>query len=150
MPYTMNSVRDFIGVDGELKIVNSIKEAEINTSGEIRVHIESKCGDNPVDRALYLFHFLKMDKTVMRNGVLFYVAVKSRRFAVIGDKGINDAVPDDFWDSIKLQLESDFKAENYINGLAIAISKAGQSLKEYFPYKSDDVNEQPDEISYGQ
>lgn len=143
------NVKDFISEADNDKIVEAIKIAERNTSGEIRVHIESTCKSNPYDRAVYIFNYLKMYKTAARNGVLFYVAVKSHKFAVIGDDGINKMVPDDFWNKIKEKMASDFKEQNFVGGLETAILTAGESLKKYFPYKSDDINEQPDEISFG-
>ena len=143
-------VKEFIGTKGEELVVQAIKEAELNTSGEIRVHIESKCASDPLQRAVYVFNYLKMYQTQARNGVLIYVAVESRKFAIIGDAGINNAVPDNFWDSIKQGMGEAFSKGNYVGGLSQAIREAGNSLKKYFPYQSDDVNEQPDEISFGE
>ncbi|MDO4735583.1 MAG: TPM domain-containing protein [Bacteroidia bacterium] len=144
-------VKEFIGKEGNAQIVAAIKQAELNTSGEIRVHIESKCkSENPVDRAVRVFNFLKMYNTKERNGVLVYVAVESKKFAIIGDTGINNAVPADFWDKIKEQMRESFIAGEYVKGLTEAIKQAGVSLKEYFPYSADDVNEQSDEISFGE
>ena len=143
-------VKEFIGRNGQEQIVNAIKEAELNTSGEIRVHIESKCTSDPLMRAVYIFNYLKMYKTQARNGVLIYVAVESRKFAIIGDAGINNAVPDNFWDSIKEGMGAAFSQGKYVEGLANAIKVAGESLKQYFPYRNDDINEQPDEISFGE
>lgn len=142
-------VKDFIGKEGQLQIVQAIKDAELHTSGEIRVHLESKCAGDPLQRAVYIFNYLKMYNTQSRNGVLVYVAVESRKFAIIGDVGINNAVPDNFWDGIKQRMGEAFSAGNYVEGLSSAIREAGESLKKYFPYQSDDVNEQPDEISFG-
>ena len=143
-------VKDFIGKEGQLQIVQAIKDAELHTSGEIRVHLESKCAGDPLQRAVYIFNYLKMYNTQSRNGVLVYVAVQSRKFAIIGDVGINNAVPDNFWDGIKQRMGEAFSAGNYVEGLSSAIREAGESLKKYFPYQSDDVNEQPDEISFGE
>ena len=143
-------VNEFIGKEGKLQIEQAIKEAELNTSGEIRVHIESKCSQDPLQRAVYIFNYLKMFNTQARNGVLIYVAVESRKFAVIGDAGINKVVPDNFWNSIKENMRAAFSQGKYIDGLVEAIREAGVSLKRYFPYQSDDVNEQPDEISFGE
>ncbi len=142
-------VKDFIGKEGQLQLVQAIKDAELHTSGEIRVHLESKCAGDPLQRAVYIFNYLKMYNTQSRNGVLVYVAVESRKFAIIGDVGINNAVPDNFWDGIKQRMGEAFSAGNYVEGLSSAIREAGESLKKYFPYQSDDVNEQPDEISFG-
>ncbi|MEG0517616.1 MAG: TPM domain-containing protein [Bacteroidales bacterium] len=146
----MMRINEFIGKEGQAAIVKAVKAAELHTSGEIRVHIESKCGEDVLKRAVYIFNYLKMQKTQARNGVLIYVAVESRKFAIIGDSGINSKVPNHFWDEIKQKMGSAFAAGNYVDGLCIAIGEAGHSLKEYFPYKSDDVNEQPDDISFGQ
>ena len=143
-------VKDFIGDKGKALIEQAIKEAELNTSGEIRVHLESKCSGDPVLRAVYIFNYLKMYNTQARNGVLVYVAVQSRKFAIIGDAGINAVVPEDFWDGIKERMRLHFAAGNYVEGLVEAVRESGVSLKKYFPYQSDDINEQPDEISFGE
>ena len=143
-------VKEFIGDNGKALIEQAIKEAELNTSGEIRVHLEGKCSADPLQRAVYIFNYLKMYNTQARNGVLVYVAVESRKFAIIGDAGINAAVPEDFWDSIKEKMRCSFAAGNYVEGLVEAVKDAGESLKKYFPYQSDDINEQPDEISFGE
>ncbi|MBO5920299.1 MAG: TPM domain-containing protein [Bacteroidales bacterium] len=143
-------VKDFIGDKGKALIEQAIKEAELNTSGEIRVHLESKCSGDPLQRAVYIFNYLKMYRTQARNGVLVYVAVGSRKFAIIGDAGINAVVPDNFWDGIKEQMQASFAEGNYVQGLVNAIRESGVSLKKYFPYQSDDINEQPDEISFGE
>ncbi len=143
-------VKDFIGDKGKALIEQAIKEAELKTSGEIRVHLESKCSGDPLQRAVYIFNYLKMYRTQARNGVLVYVAVGSRKFAIIGDAGINAVVPDNFWDGIKEQMQVNFAAGNYVDGLVQAIRESGVSLKRYFPYQSDDINEQPDEISFGE
>ena len=94
--------------------------------------------------------YLKMFNTQARNGVLIYVDVESRKFAIIADAGINKVVPDNFWNSIKENMGAAFSQGKYIDGLVEAIREAGVSLKRYFPYQSDDVNEQPDEISFGE
>lgn len=143
-------VKEFIGAEGKLQIEQAIKEAELNTSGEIRVHIESKCSTDPLQRAVYVFNYLKMFNTKARNGVLVYVAVESRKFAIIGDAGINNVVPDNFWNSIKERMGAAFAQGNYVGGVVQAVKEAGDSLKHYFPYQSDDINEQPDEISFGE
>ena len=143
-------VKEFIGDNGKALIEQAIKEAELNTSGEIRVHLEGKCSADPLQRAVYIFNYLKMYNTQARNGVLVYVAVESRKFAIIGDAGINAAVPEDFWDSIKEKMRRSFAAGNYVEGLVEAVKDAGESLKKYFPYQSDDINEQPDEVSFGE
>ena len=143
-------VKEFIGNHGKLQIERAIKEAELNTSGEIRVHLESKCSQDPLQRAVYIFNYLKMFNTQARNGVLIYVAVESRKFAIIGDAGINKVVPDNFWNGIKERMGAAFSAGDYVGGLSSAIREAGESLKKYFPYQTDDINEQPDEISFGE
>jgi len=133
----------------KIKIVNAIKRAEKNTSGEVRVHIENHCKVDVLDRAADVFAMLKMHKTQLRNGVLFYLALKDQNFAVLGDAGINAVVPNNFWESIKDAMLENFKKGNFAEGLSVGITMAGEKLKEHFPYQKDDVNELPDDISFG-
>lgn len=123
--------------------------AELDTSGEIRVHIELHCEGDVLDRAAYIFKKLEMHKTKLRNGVLFYLALDDRKFAILGDVGINMKVPANFWDEIKEKMLGYLKAGNIAEGLSDGISMAGRQLKVHFPYKKDDVNELNDEISFG-
>jgi uncharacterized membrane protein len=138
----------FFTKEQQAQILASVKEAEKETSGEIRVHIESSVKADVLDRAAWLFRKLNMDKTAERNGVLFYLAVKDRKFAIIGDAGINAKVPAGFWDYISEFLSKNFKEGKFTEGLSQGIIMAGHQLKSHFPYKEDDVNELPDEISF--
>ncbi len=140
--------RDFFSSEQKATIKNAIQEAEKNTSGEIRVHLESSCEEDVLDRAAYIFEQLKMHKTALRNGVLFYLAVKDRKFAILGDAGINAAVPENFWDTIKEEMLKYFKEEKFTTGLQTGILMAGEQLGKHFPYKKDDVNELSDDISF--
>lgn len=133
----------------QTQIVDAIKIAEKNTSGEIRVHIESKCNEEVLDRAAWLFDSLKMNKTELRNGVLVYVAVDSKKFAIIGDKGINKVVEADFWNVVKDKMRSHFAQGELTEGISEAVLEAGVQLKKFFSYQSDDENELSDEISFG-
>lgn len=143
----MSKTEDFLTKQDEQEIVLSIVEAEKNTSGEIRVHIEEHSEKSPLDRAQEVFFELKMNETQDRNGVLFYICVSDKKFAIIGDKGINDVVESDFWDCTKDTVIANFKEGNFKKGLVEGILKAGQRLKHYFPYQSDDTNELSNEIS---
>jgi uncharacterized membrane protein len=140
---------DFFTGKQKNEIVEAIKFAEHETSGEIRVHIGLKCKGEVLDRAATIFAKLKMHKTKLRNGVLFYLAVEDKKFAVIGDIGINRVVPEGFWDNVKELLKENFKTGKFTEGLVGGIHLAGEKLKANFPYQADDVNELPDEISFG-
>lgn len=131
-------------------IKSAVKEAELNTSGEIRVHIEKKLKGDVLDRAAYIFETLNMHKTKERNGVLFYLALESHKFAILGDVGINAKVPENFWDNIKEKMSENFKKGNFTEGLTTGIVIAGEQLKKHFPYQEDDINELTNEISFGQ
>jgi uncharacterized membrane protein len=135
----------------EESLVAAIKQAELRTSGEIRLHLEQKCPTpEPLDRAAQVFAELKMHRTKLRNGVLFYLAWQSRQFAVVGDVGINSTVPDEFWESVKETVVSDFRREQYVLGLERGIRLVGEQLQQFFPYNATtDVNELDDTISYG-
>jgi uncharacterized membrane protein len=138
----------FFTKEQQTHILASVKEAENETSGEIRVHIETSCTGDVLDRAAWIFKKLKMHTTAKRNGVLFYLAVRNRKFAIIGDAGINAKVPDGFWDKAKELLEKNFKEGKFTEGLVKGILLAGLQLKEHFPHMRNDVNELPDEISF--
>jgi uncharacterized membrane protein len=137
----------FLSKEEEQEIVQAIVEAEKNTSGEVRVHIEKQSKLSPLERAQEVFFELKMETTKDRNGVLFYVSVADKKFAIIGDKGINDVVAVDFWDTTKEIVIDHFKKGNFKTGLVEGILSAGNQLKAYFPYQSDDENELSNEIS---
>lgn len=140
---------EFFTKEQEKSITDAIKEAELNTSGEIRLHIESDCNEDVLDRAAFMFEKLEMHKTELRNGVLFYLSVSDRKFAILGDAGINAVTPDNFWEEIKETVINHFKDEKYSEGLSKGIKMAGEALQKHFPYQSDDVNELSDEISFG-
>lgn len=146
----MSKVEDFLTKAEEAEIVEAIRLAEKNTSGEIRVHLEKKTSIAPIERAVEVFHDLQMDATQLRNGVIIYVAVNSKQFAIYGDKGINDVVADDFWNCTKDIMLEHFKNGRNKQALVDGIHNVGQQLKKYFPFHSDDVDELSNEISKGE
>lgn len=140
--------KDKLTEEEKESIVSAIKEAELNTSGEIRVHLENHCREEVLDRAAEVFATLDMHKTELRNGVLFYLAMKDHQFAILGDRGINQKVPEHFWEDIRDFMIGKFKEGKYAEGLAEGIKMAGNQLKTHFPYQSGDRNELPDDISF--
>jgi len=142
--------KEFLGKENELLITQAIERAEHQTSGEIRVHLETKCGEDVLDRAAWLFKKLKMNETKDRNGVLIYLSINDRKFAIIGDAGINKVVPEGFWNENKEMMISHFSKGEFALGIINGIEKTGEQLKQYFPFQTDDVNELSDEISYGE
>lgn len=145
----MSKIEDFLTSHEEQEIVDAIRLAEQNTSGEIRVHIEESSNKNPFDRAREVFHFLKMDNTKAQNGVLIYVAVVDKTFVIYGDKGIDTVVPKNFWNTTKDCIESYFKSGQYKKGLIEGILKAGKELEAHFPWIHGDDNELSNTISKG-
>ena len=139
----------FLTKEDENEIVEAIRLAEKNTSGEIRVHIEQTTSKVPFDRALEVFYELKMNETQLQNGVLIYLASADKQFVICGDKGINEVVATDFWDSTKEIMAAQFKQGNFKQGLIDGITQAGEQLKTYFPWQTDDTNELSNEISKG-
>jgi len=141
--------KDFFTDAEKDSIIAAIKEAETCTSGEIQVHIESKCKKDVLDRASIVFSKLQMHKTELRNGILFYLAVSDRKFAILGDTGINKKVHKCFWDDIKSNMQEKFKEGRFVEGLCEGIRQTGVELKVHFPCAIDDINELPDELSFG-
>jgi uncharacterized membrane protein len=138
----------FLSKKNKRKIAVSIKKAELKSSGEIRVHLENHCNGSPFNRALEVFKYLKMEETDARNGVLIYLAVRDKQFAIVGDEGINNVVPNNFWDHIKEIMETHFKNNEFTKGIELAVHEIGKQLSAYFPYESDDINELSNEISW--
>jgi uncharacterized membrane protein len=141
--------RTFFTEDQLLSIHNAIAAAELKTSGEIRVHIDEKCKGEVLAQAAIIFSDLKMDKTELRNGVLFYLAVSDKLFAILGDKGINEKVPADFWDNIRDTMLNHFKKDEFTEGLKKGIEMAGEKLIAHFPFERHDLNELENDITFG-
>lgn len=133
------------------KIVHAIRDAETQTSGEIRIFVEGRCKYvDALDRAKELFDNLEMEKTGLRNGVLFYIAIKDKQLAIFADKGIHEAAGADYWKNAVKEILSVISKENVTEGITTSIFKIGQALKTYFPYQEEiDKNELPDEIVFG-
>lgn len=144
----MSEKKDHINDEDQARIIKAIEKAELNTSGEIRVHIESRCKEDILDHAAFIFDKLEMHKTEQRNAILFYIAITDHKFAVIGDAGIHEKVGDDFWEKVKNEMTTYFKEGQLAEGLINGIEKAGNELKSYFPYQSNDKNELDNEISF--
>ncbi len=144
----MAEVKRFLSEKDEEEIVAAIREAEMKTSGEIRVHIERHTDKDPFDHAIEIFHQLKMDNTKLQNGVLIYLAIDDHNFVILGDKGINDVVPEGFWETTKDLMAGHFKKGDFKQGLIDGILMAGEQLQAHFPWDSKgDINELPDQIS---
>jgi uncharacterized membrane protein len=141
--------KKFFTKDEQNLITQAIAKAELNTSGEVRVHIDNKCNGDVLDVAANQFKKLDIHKTELRNGVLFYLSVSNRKFAILGDKGINEKVPANFWDIIRDEMAIHFKQNNFVEGLSKGIAMAGEKLKIHFPHQTNDINELSDEVSYG-
>ncbi|HNT41140.1 MAG: TPM domain-containing protein [Bacteroidales bacterium] len=141
--------KDYFTPEEQKRITDAVEQAEKNTSGEIRVHVENECRIDVLDRAVQIFAMLKMHKTKLRNGVLIYLSLKDHKFAILGDAGINAKVPEDFWDSTKQAMLEEFQENRLTEGIIKGITMAGEKLKEHFPYKQDDVDELTNDISFG-
>ncbi len=147
----MKLLEHYFSEEDKARISDVIWEAENKTSGEIRVYFERHTKKlAPEERALQIFHKLKMDHTELQNGVLFYIAFDDKKYAVIGDKGIHEKVKDEFWLRISEAMKAHFKKEEFIEGLSAGIREVGERLKTYFPIQADDINELPDEIVFGE
>ncbi|MDG1040490.1 MAG: TPM domain-containing protein [Polaribacter sp.] len=145
----MSKTNELLSKADEQEVIEAIKNAELNTSGEIRIHIEAKANKDAYERALDVFNELKMHQTEQRNGVLIYVAAEDKKFVICGDEGINNVVADDFWDCTRDTIAEHFKKGNFKVGIVAGILNAGIQLKQFFPWQTDDENELSNEISKG-
>ncbi len=144
------NINKFFTVEQKQNIIQAIQEAERQTSGEIRVHLESKCKGDALSRAMTVFQKLKMHETQLRNGTLIYIAVNDQKFAIYGDEGINEVIPDNFWQDVKEDMHRLFVKGRFDDGIISGIEKIGKKLKGLFPFQEDDINELPDDISIGE
>ncbi|MBP6386605.1 MAG: TPM domain-containing protein [Pseudarcicella sp.] len=142
--------KNFFTTEQQSEIVNAIKQAEKRTSGEIKIHIEKKCNAPVLEHASVIFEQLGIGNTVLQNGVLIYMSIEDRKIAILGDKGIDKVVPNDFWESIYTSIKQKFKEGAFTQGLVNAISQTGVQLQAYFPLAEGDKNELSDEISFGE
>lgn len=140
---------DFLTADQQATIVDAVRLAEKGTSGEIRIHIDGDCPSTALERAEDVFGKLGMHRTKLRNGVLIYLACNTKVFSIIGDKGINGVVPEHFWEDVIAMMGAEFKEGRFTEGLSQGVLMVGEKLRTFFPYQKDDINEQPDEISFG-
>ena len=143
-------ISNFFSKADKEKIIQAIKDAERETSGEIRLHLESRCKGDPLERAIKVFEKLKMHHTRLRNGTLIFVATDDRKFAIFGDEGINEIVPDNFWEDVKEEMGQHFAKNEFALGVSRGIFLIGEKLKEFFTYQDDDINELSDDISMGE
>ncbi|MBF0491830.1 MAG: TPM domain-containing protein [Deltaproteobacteria bacterium] len=139
--------KKFFSPEESAQIVAAIEQAEKLTSGEIRVHLERKIKSDAFEEAKRVFEKLGMTKTAERNGILFFLSLKDKRFALLGDRGIHEKVASDFWKIIRDEVLQNFKEEKYVEGLVAGIAKCGAKLAEHFPYQANDQNELSNEIS---
>lgn len=145
----MSTAHNILSAKQDKRIVEAIKTAELNTSGEIKVHIETHCKGDIEIRSIEVFNKLKLHETKLRNGVLIYLATKDHKFAILGDEGINKLVGENFWNDVRDIMAAHFREGRFTEGLEEGIMRCGEKLKDFFPYQNDDINEISDEISYG-
>ncbi len=139
---------EFFTPEGKKLIEQAIHDAEKKTSGEIRVHVETEFEGDVLDRAATVFAKIGMQKTALRNGVLIFFGIKNKKFAIIGDAGINAVVNENFWDETRAVMEKHFISADFAGGIVTGVRMAGEKLRQYFPCKTDDVNELSNEISF--
>jgi len=146
---TMAAPRGFFSQNDEQAILAAIRAAEQRTSGELRVRIEARAGGDPLAAARRAFEALGMRATALRNGVLFYLAIEDRAFAILGDDAIHAKVPDGFWDGVRDEVLAHFREQRFAAGLAAGVARAGAQLAASYPRADADADELPDAISYG-
>ncbi len=144
----MPGAKKFFNEQEQQLVINAIAEAELKTSGEIRVHIENYCFGSELKRAARVFGKLNMHQTGARNGVLIYIAARSRKVAVVGDEGIHQKLGNAFWEKLVSDMIGQFKAERKAQALAACIVSCGEQLGKFFPRSSNDTNELSNSISY--
>lgn len=145
---TEGNIKIFSAVE-EHRIIQCIKDAEHNTSGEILFYIEAKCEGDPLQRAIEVFHHLRLHEKHHRNGVLIYLATKHRKFAIVGDEGVHSKIPDSFWEDTKNKMLEFFKEGKIADGVCEGVKLVGKKLKEHFPFDAENKTGYSHTINYG-
>lgn len=146
-PERSTNPQKFFSAPEKKKIVETIKMAEKQTSGEIRLHLEKRSRKPVMDRAVWVFNKLGMGKTALKNGVLIYLATSNHEFVILGDGGINEAVPQNFWNDVAGRMSQLFKEDKFCDGVCEGITMIGEKLKAHFPHLADDRDELANDIS---
>ena len=134
----------------EQRIAAAIEAAELLTSGEVRVHLNDTCKGDALKDAEKVFKRLRMDQTADRNGILFYIALESHKFAVVGDLGIHASVGQSFWEGIRDRMVTELKEGRWLEAIELGVAEAGRALAQYFPHLGNrDRNELSNEVSRG-
>ena len=151
MTFPWQKKKVFFSADETAQLVAAIKKAELRTSGEVRIFVESKCRFvDAVDRAKEIFQMLKMDRTELRNATLLYIAVDDKQAAIFGDEGIHQKVGEQYWADVVSRMLLQFKQEKLVDGICASVATLGEALVFYFPFANDtDKNELPDDIVFG-
>jgi uncharacterized membrane protein len=149
--FSRNKPVDFFSAEEKEVLLEAIRQAELRTSGEVRLFVENHCRFiDPLDRAAEIFTALEMQRTTLRNAVLVYVALKDRQMALLGDEGIHQQVGNAFWQSEVQAMLQQVQQGKLAQGLTNVITDIGEALHRYFPYdQATDKNELPDDIVFG-
>jgi uncharacterized membrane protein len=137
----------FFSEEEQRAIQRAIENAESGTSGEIRVHLDRRCAGDPVAAARAWFDKLGMRATAQRNGVLLYLAIADRKFALYGDKGVDGVLPEGTWERLRDAMVAEFAKGRFVEGIEGAVAAIGEALKTHFPRADDDKDELTDELS---
>ena len=148
--FSFNKKKEFFTAEQQQQITDAIQKAEKNTSGEVRIFVESKCKYvDPVDRAKEIFFSLKMEQTRDRNAVLLYMALDDHQLALFADEGIYQRLGAGFWNQEVKKIISAFTKDDYTGGICNIVEDIGEALQYHFPYEYADKNELPDEFVFG-
>jgi uncharacterized membrane protein len=142
------SLAQLITPEEQNRLLDKIARIEKRSSGEVRIHVTGRRVKDPLETARSTFTSLGMTRTKRRNGVLVFLSLPSRRFAIVGDQGIDQVTPADYWGRLRDTLAEHFAAGSYCQGLLEIMDRVESVLVEHFPYEKGDVDELPDDISY--
>jgi uncharacterized membrane protein len=142
------TAEEFLSPEERTRVAAAITKAEGLTSAEIRVHLEDHIEEDVLDHAAFIFNELDMHRTAERNGILIYICVGDRQMAVIGDSGINERVPPDFWSGVLEGMRGHFTRKCHAEGIIEAVHRVGELAGKHFPRRTDDRDELSNEVSF--
>jgi uncharacterized membrane protein len=133
------------------RIEHAVKESEALHNGEIRFAVEVTL-DLPAllhkqkarQRALEVFSQQRVWDTEYNSGVLIYLLLADRDVEIVADRGIDKRVEGAEWERICRQMEVEFRAGRFEEGVLAGIREITALLVQHFPARNENPNELPD------
>jgi uncharacterized membrane protein len=137
------------------QLTQAMQASERLHSGEIRIYVEAGLPfsylwrTDPLaqiirNRALSVFGKLRIWDTASNNGVLIYLLMAERAIEIVADRGLNDRVSQQTWQTLVQTMRVPFQRGEFAPGLSLVIQQVHGLLLAHFPLAPGETN--PNEL----